>query len=164
MKTVLAIQPNAARMGYAVFEGPELVDWGIKKLGTVLSLKTRMTKKAVRCLDQLVYRHEPEVLVLPDGRGSSSGRNVFLKAVRSRAGEQAHITMTVTRGDVQRAFAGFLGTEKASKDEIMPVLARWFPELSPALPNRRRLWDTEDYWVPMFDAVSLAITYMDKQQ
>jgi hypothetical protein len=166
MKTILAIQPSATRLGYAVFEGTELVDWGVKKFGAILPVKRRMTRKAIRCLDELVYRHEPDILIFPDGRGSSSGRNVFMTAVRGNAGREAYTVVMATRGDVQRCFATFLGSRSktAGKDVIMPLLAGWFPELKPALPNRRRIWETEDYWVPMFDAVSLAITYMDKDQ
>jgi hypothetical protein len=46
----------------------------------------------------------------------------------------------------------------------MNVLVRWFPELQKALSKPRRLWDSQDYWTSMFDAVALAVTQLSRHE
>ena len=47
---------------------------------------------------------------------------------------------------------------------IIVLVVVFQPELRGALPKHRRIWESQEYWVPMFDAVALAITWLNQQQ
>jgi hypothetical protein len=65
MTTILSLQPKAQHIGYAVFEGAVLVDWGNKHLPGV-AIEERTSRRAVPVVRTLIQVHEPQVLVLPE--------------------------------------------------------------------------------------------------
>ena len=110
----------------------------------------------------LVERHSPDMIVLPPpNNAAGTGRNRFLRALKIELARQPHVvTTSFSRRDIQATFGELLNMERPNKDVTMQALVKWFPKLLPYLPKPRRAWDSEDYWVPMFDAVSLAVTYL----
>ena len=104
MTTILAIQPNGDRMGYAVFEGAELIDWGVKALGASLPVRERITKKAIPVFNSLVYRYEPQVVVIPDATKVFTGRGFFIQSIPSDSALRSYRVLTFTRRDIQSCF------------------------------------------------------------
>jgi hypothetical protein len=78
-----------------------------------------------------------------------------------RAVKQSRMAATVTfsRRQIRKTFSAG-GQASVSKHSIILKLIRWFPTLERSQPFRRRIWDAEDYWTPMFDALSLAVTFL----
>jgi len=141
-------------------QGTVLVDWGSKDLGSG-PLRDRIAEVGVPFFRTLVKWHEPAVIVLPTPtQVSTTARNRFLRAIRYESARYAHAVEGFGRHQVQETFKFALRSARPSKHPIMQVLVKWFPELTPSLPKPRRLWESQDYWAPMFDAVSLAVTYL----
>jgi hypothetical protein len=61
----------------------------------------------------------------------------------------------VPRHAVKKAFLGHDG----NKHEIATVLAQRFPALAPKLPPKRKIWQSEDYRMSVFDAAALGVAY-----
>jgi hypothetical protein len=160
MTTILAIQPEARQIGYAVFEGAALIDWGTKTLG-VAGIPERVNRVALPLFRSLVDYHEPGVVVLP--RPTKAGgtiRNQFLVEIRYELSNHGPSLASFSRNQIQGCFKAFLRSERPTKDRIMRLLVAWFPELRGALPRPRKPWESQDYWVPMFDAVTMAVTWL----
>jgi len=162
MITILAIQPKARQIGYAVFEGPELIDWGTKTLALV-AIPEGMNVVALPLFRELVNQHEPDVIVLPQPtKTSGTFRNEFMLAIRYELSNNKPALVSFTRSQIQACFKVFLQSERSSKDRIMQLLVTWFPELEASLPQPRKPWESQDYWVPMFDAVTMAVTWLHR--
>jgi hypothetical protein len=109
----------------------------------------------------LVELHTPDVIVLPPRNNpAGTGRNRFLLALKIDLRFDRTTMATFSRYEIQKVFGSLIRQKRPSKDVTMGVLTKWFPELLRYLPRTRRIWDPQDYWISMFDAVSLAITYM----
>src|SRR6185295_7050689 len=87
-------------------------------------------------------------------------RSRFLRAVRYECCRQPQKLWFFSRRAIHMAFQPFLQSKRVNKSLIMQLLCRWFPELRRSLPRPRRLWESQDYWVSMFDAIALGITYL----
>jgi hypothetical protein len=159
MRTVLGIQIDSRQLGYAVFEGEALIDWGIKDLRL---RKKRMTAGcAIPLFAKLINQYQPDVVVLPTRtRNPNSARSRFLHAINGELARSTYKTVTYGLREIREAFGSLVKEKSPSKYPIMKALVRWFPELQGVLPKPRRRWDPEPYWTPLFDAVSLATTYL----
>jgi hypothetical protein len=160
MKTILAIQPENRHVGYAVFEGNKLIDWGGKDLPRVPASE-RSDRETLALFHSLVKRHEPHVVVLPPPATLPENlRSHFVRTVRKASLEYLHDVEDFSREDVSECFRELCNLERVNKEMIMQTVVKWFPELQSCLPKPRRLWNRQDHWVPMFDAVALAITWL----
>jgi hypothetical protein len=161
MKTVLGIQIDSRQLGYAVFEGPALIDWGIKDLRL---RKKRMTAGcAIPMFVKLTNQYQPDVVVLPTRtRNPKSARSRFLRAINGELARSTYKTMTYGLREIREVLGPLVNEKSPSKYPIMKALVRWFPELRGVLPKPRRRWDPEPYWTPLFDAISLVATYLSR--
>lgn len=164
MKTILAISPNTRRLGYAIVRGAQLTDSGQKYLG-VRTQFHRIHRVGRPFLRSLVARHCPVVIITAKLRKqSNTAGNRLLQAIKRDLVKRGPPVVTFSRKDIRSAFAALTASQRPSKDTIMRVLAKWFPELEEYVPPRpRRAWDAQDHWTALFDAVSLAITYLHSQ-
>jgi len=161
MKTILAIQPDARQIAYAVFKGATLVNRGTKHLAFRKPLRQRTYQTAVPYFRGLVERYDPDVVILPSPTTTpDTARNRVLRGIRYESTRNRYSLANVSRTDIRKTFKSFLKVGRVNKDSIMRLLSKWFPELLEFLPKPRRLWESPNYWVPMFDAVSLAVTYL----
>ena len=159
MNTVLAIQPEARQIGYAVFEGTDLIDWGCKNLPSV-NLERRTAECALALFRSLISRHEPDVVVFPVRTETPwTARNRVLRVVRTELEGEPMVLKSFSRQEIRECFKCFLGFQP-TKQQIMHLLSRWFPELETLVPRARRPWESQDYWVSMFDSVALAVTFL----
>jgi len=164
MKTVIALQPEARQIGYAVFEGKDLIDWGTKSIGSVPVAK-RVYTVALPFVRSLIERHQPDLIVLSQPTDNpTTVRTRFLRAVRYESCRQPQKLCFFSRRAIHKAFQPFLQSKRVNKSLIMQLLARWFPELRRSLPRPRRLWESQDYWVSMFDAIALGITHLSRNE
>ena len=162
MKTILALQPNAKQIGYSLFEGSTLVDWGAKDCRSEKT-RPRLSHARLAFLGRLIDRYDPSVIVLPTGtKLRRTARNRFLRIIRRELSQYPNAIVTFSRHDIRKAFAPSLKVRKPSKQAIMQLLVKWFPELEAVLPKPRRVQDDQDYRTPMFDAIALAVTYLSK--
>ncbi len=161
MRTILAIQPTGRHLGYAVLKGATLVAFGTKFLTYNQRLPYRIHQVAMPFFRTLIEQQNPDIVIVPvPTRPVGSTKNRFLRALRVELIRRPLTIQSFSRRDIQQAFEPFLKKPRPSKDAIMTLLTRWFPKLATFLPVARRAWDSADYWVYMFDAVSLAVTFL----
>ncbi len=150
---VLAIDPCHRGLGFVVLEGPErLLDWGMR-----LAEGTDAEKNAacVAIARNLIDQYRPHALAIEDCSGEDSRRcaraRELLEAIRKTAREKRIKVVDFSPERVRRAFA-------PKKDMIAAAIAGRFPELAPRLPKVRNLTMSEQYGMPVFDAMAFALT------
>jgi hypothetical protein len=151
---VLAIDPASRGLGYAVFEGPDaLIDWGFRNIRRV-----RKDVRSVEYVEMLLRRYKPDVLVLEsfdsDNHVHRSPRVLaLLCAFTSAATKRGTRCERISRHAVRAVFAS------SNKYEIARKLAVRFPETKHWCPPPRKIWQSEDTRINIFDALALASTY-----
>ena len=59
---------------------------------------------------------------------------------------------------VKRAFLAH-----SNKDKRATAIAGQFPELLSLLPPKRKIWDSEDYRMKIFDAAAIGVAYFTEK-
>jgi hypothetical protein len=152
-KRILALDVHPSRFGYVIFEGPdELLDWGVRSFrGGVNAVRIPAAMKVGTLLDDFA----PSAVVLEKRESRSRKLSTKMRTVLREAARRRVPVRWVTRRMVKQAFAG----HERNKDEIASVLGERFPELTPKVPPRRRIWQSEDYRMSIFDAAALGVAY-----
>jgi hypothetical protein len=147
----LAVDPTTSGFGFAVLEGSKLlVDWGLAHMAV-------QDDGAYRArIEKLLDRVRPQLLVVENMKGSRrSDRAVRRAQIAARAARARGIEVErVTRAQVSQKFAA----SGMTRWEVAVAVSHWFPELSPSLPKKRRIWETEDRRMAIFVAASLALS------
>ena len=155
-KRVLALDPITKGFGYVIFELPfRLVEWNIAYV------TGEKHAGAIARFTELINHIEPDGVVLEDVAAAGSRRRYRVRRlieslaayIRGR-GIPVH---TIARSAVARRFAP--EGEAATKHAIAAQLAKSFPEIAAHLPPRRKVWQSEDERMALFDALALAVTY-----
>jgi hypothetical protein len=159
---IVAIAIRSQRLGFAVLEGSlGLVDW---RTVHYRSNSIPRIKAAMKKLMSLLALSTPSVIVIESSRlvNAPNASNVYsIRRFLKREADLRLVPMIfMKREDVRRAFRDF---HARSKDAIAATLAQMFPELLSKLPPKRRIWHGEHPIMPLFDAVALAIAFLDQQ-
>ncbi len=156
---VLAIDPFSRGVGFAVLEGPErLIDWGLKTTGRADN------GKAIRAIEALVARFQPDVLAVEDSDEIGwrrCGRVQQLLAGIVSAKSRRLPVRLVSRH--QLCAIGPL-PQASTKYGRACLLAERFPELQPSLPRFRKPWMSEDDRMAIFDAVGFAVACFPRRK
>jgi hypothetical protein len=151
-KRVLGINPISRGVGFAVLEGPhELVDWGIR--ATIRA----NSEKAVRAIETLVDRYEPNLLAVENWESEGARRRPRIEALLDWivVNERKRLPVRLISHREIRAIGPLPRSE--TKHGRATLLAERFPELAPFLPRPRKIWDSEDSRMSIFDAAAFAI-------
>jgi hypothetical protein len=151
-KCVLAIDPTSKGFGFAVLEGPEkLIDWGVKHAGT----GAPRNRKSVAQACELMARYRPEVLVVEHTSAKGCHRRArvrrLIKSLLTLARRHRLRARRISRRSVLRSFGP---SSAANKYRVAVTLTERFPELALHLPPERKLGDSEDERMAIFDALS----------
>jgi hypothetical protein len=84
----------------------------------------------------------------------------LIEALVKLARERGIAVHAIPRSAVLERFSS--PDEPATKYSIAKRLTRDFPELAPDLPPPRKLWQSEDERMSIFDALALAVTYANQ--
>jgi hypothetical protein len=154
-KLIMAIYPNARGFAYIVFDGPlSPVDWGISDLHGAEKKET-----CIRRVDKLLKVLNPDVLVLRDpvGLDRRGGQLCMLIPLIEEVAKGRGIATTrVSRREIQRTFA-FL--ESPTRSAIVQTIAKHIPVFDRYVPPQRKIWQSEDRRMGLFDAAALAQAY-----
>jgi Holliday junction resolvasome RuvABC endonuclease subunit len=153
---IFALDPTHKGFGYAVFELPRrLVDWGLARI------TGDKHADAIASFEKLLDRFRPDALVLEDAEAPGSRRHPrvrrLIDALVTLAGERGIAVFTVARSAVLKCFSS--DDKPATKYSIAQRLAKMFPELQSKLPPPRKLWESENERMSIFDALALAVTH-----
>jgi MinD-like ATPase involved in chromosome partitioning or flagellar assembly len=158
-KRVLALNVHPRSFGFVVFEGADqLLDWGVRSFRRgVNAVRVPAPKKLRALLDEFA----PQVVVLRARADRAAQRSSKLvAAIRREAKKHRVAVMFVTPRAVKQVMTG----HTSSKHEIASALAERFLELAPKLPPKRKLWQSEDYRMSIFDAAALGVAYFARRK
>jgi len=152
---ILAIAPSARGFGYSVMEDQIILECGNK------GVKGNKNQQSVSKVEKLMKQFIPSVLVLQDVNAKGCHRAPRIKALHRQIIELAakqKCKVALLSGNMLRIT--LLDDVKGTKHEMAELLAQKFPvELAGKLPPKRRLWESEDGRMDMFDAVGLAVVF-----
>ncbi|WP_227284949.1 hypothetical protein [Boseongicola sp. H5] len=140
---MLSVAVASGKVGYALFVGQRLTDWGTSRIAGV------STRVASRMMARWLVRFQPDVVITESIPTSSR------KGQRSREITAAMALVARNKDDLLDVTLERVQAFPNKYDEA-EALAVEFPELEPYLPKRRRLWDTESPRTILFEAVALA--------
>ena len=158
---VLAIDPYALGIGFALMEGPEqLVDFGLKTIQAGGDKNAR----SLANIEELVERFDPNVVVVEEYQPQDYRRRVracaLVQEVLTLAAEKNLQARAVSRQLVRTVFESDVAVNKY---HIAKELAKCFPELELFLYPPRKLWIREPWGANVFDAVTLALIFFSCQ-
>jgi hypothetical protein len=162
---ILSLDLTSGRLGFAYFEGMDLIDWGIK--GTPKgSHSEQRSIETLESIQDLIKNFEPDVLLMPEisKRRSEVSKKALIKAARIVASSIPLDVIAYSWTEVRKIFRVWTEPNRPTKQRIMGVVSDLFPELRPIRPKPRRMWEPQDYWLPMFDAVARAVAWIDKTE
>lgn len=159
-KTILALFPNTVGICYAVFQGSELIDYGIGYVRPVNNQKS--LKKVKRYLDF----HNPDVVLIRElskPKAILNQRNdKLIQSICELINSKQKIELqTYNRDVIQETMSLY---EVYSKYQIMQKLIFWFPQLESYEYPHREDWMNENHNTGLFSAVSLAVVYMHQNE
>ncbi|MCU1231003.1 MAG: hypothetical protein JWO97_3887 [Acidobacteria bacterium] len=150
-RTILAIDPTTYGFAFVAFERGELLDWGHR-------YARRGDGSTLDFLDQLTESLAADTLVLEDADDPECARSdrvrKLLRRIATHAARRGIRVVTVSRADVRRDWRD---RGLRTKEAVAEAIARDFDELAPYVPPRRKISQTEDRRVNLFDAASLAL-------
>ena len=154
----LGVSLNDRGFGYVVLQGPtRLVDWKVKRT------PPPKIQKTIEGIGALIGLYRPSHLVFDapdDGLARRALRtNLLLRAIGRCAADHGVIPVPVPLAAVTEAFAPM---EASTRHDIAQLLTMQFPELSPYIPPRRRLWDSESRAMSVFNATALVMTFFER--
>ena len=152
---VIALDLHPLSFGYAMFEGPdELLDWGIKSFRHgVNAVKVPLNVKLALLLDQ----YGPDIVVVKEPRTSTLRKMV--RVITNLAQCRRIPVRRVSGVWVQSAFPD----QSHNKYQIATAVAKRYPELSPRLEPRRKLWQAEKYSMSIFDAAAIGTAHFMRE-
>lgn len=156
---ILSLVPAGKHLGYAFFEGAQLIDWGVRHLGR-RGQGNQPAAKRLNLIDDLIHRYEPEIVVLPATANSRSPRGRFVSAIQLLVEAGSAEVELCSSEAMKQCFSILTDTDRPTQHAVMASVATLFPELEPLVPRPRRVWESRDYWTPMFDAMSRAIGWI----
>jgi hypothetical protein len=152
---IFAIYPNANGYGFVFMKDARtLIDYGSVRINPI---SNRATLSRVQ--KTLIFL-KPSILIMqdPKGKHSRTGKRVknLIKRIVRIAKDQKLPIKLFTRDQVRHVFEQF-GAK--TKYEISQILLTEFTELASKAPKKRKLWTSEDRYMAIFDALSLATTW-----
>ena len=157
---LLAVALTSRGLGYAVLEGES-------SLIESSRMSVRNGDKNWQCLakvKKLTAFYRPDALILQDVTAKGSRRNSRIKALHREvmrfAAKQRLKVDLISEKQLRNLL---LGDASGTKHEMAEMLTeRFSDELAFRLPSKRRLWQSEDSRMDIFDAVALAVAFRMK--
>ncbi|WKZ32795.1 MAG: hypothetical protein QY316_12950 [Thermodesulfobacteriota bacterium] len=148
---ILAINPGTRYIGFAVFYGPELRDWGTKVVRGKWSAKKK--EKLKNIVLSLMDQHQPDALALKKLHPSRSSRQLdcFLNAIKVIAEETS---LPVYEYPIKYLEAYFSPGKPNNKRQLAELLAERYPVLYSEIENEN---PNKLYHLKMFEAVGMAV-------
>lgn len=154
--TILTINPGTRYLGIAVFEGSDLIDWGVKVTGG----KSAPDKlpKAVGIVSSLVTQYQPEVITMKQTHSSRTSplleelcRNIKCLS------EEYHISLQSY--SIERIGEFFGDGTRICSALVAEQITSQYPALARLLSRERN--SSNHYHSRMFEAVALGIVCLN---
>ena len=149
-----------------LFEGPLApLDWGIAEARGKEKRETLLARidalfAGVDEHGPVFAQYQPNVIVLQDmsERGTHRPHRIrhLNEAIVEIAERYGFPVLFFSRAEVRQSFAYM---EAVTKDTIAAAIAKHIPAFERFLPPPRKLWNSEDARMGIFDAAALALTF-----
>ncbi len=151
----LSIYPKSRGFAYALVENLDtIIDYG------VASIKDKSNKTYLKRFRQILDTYRPTVIVLEDYASQKIKKSKRIEKVidlfKKECHQQALRLYQYKREDIRNVFSKF---KAFTKYEISKAIGDWQEELKVFVPNKRKIWESENYYQPVFDSISLIVTY-----
>ena len=163
-KRILSINPGIKETGYTVFEGEELIRYGVKNLRKENNAIKIVTKKKNPVLN-LLDNFKPHVLILGKLTHPEQKNNpILIKLIRHLKPITRKKKIKVFEFSLRNAMKSISNDSQPTKMKVAKYVAFLYPELAQYVPTKKRiLWNSKDfYWINMFDACVLGLAYIKK--
>jgi hypothetical protein len=156
--SVLALYPNMRGYGYAYLENEQTpVDCGISPVYPISN------DKCMESIKIMIEFHYPQTIILEKTDESSSHKSERVKTLLNQ------ITHYATSRNIDvyyysREYVAFVFNQfqAKTKQEMAERIGVYFPEYKKYVPEPRKPWLPEDYFMGLFDALGLAIAHYYK--
>lgn len=158
MNIVCAIYPNANGYGFVFLEnsdtGRKLIEYGTVRINPICNRK--ILERIKKSFDY--FRPTIVILLDPNSNASRVGKrtkNLIEDIVHYAESEKLQV-FKYSRQQIRDVFEMF---GVVTKYEISKKLLTEFTELEPKRPKEKKLWESQDRNMAIFDALSLALTW-----
>ncbi len=160
---ILALDLGTKEIGYSLLEDDMLMRYGVRNFNKGME---KQKKETVPGID-LVKAYKPDVVILgklshPERMGNPKLKKLAKQVIRFALEQE--IAVREIEPSAARKF--LIMDRRPTKMNAAALIAVTYPELSTHLPrNGRILWTQKDkYWMNMFDALTLALAYLQKRK
>lgn len=156
--SIIAIDPGHREVGYAHFDGDELVDYGVKSLRRPKG-KISPIDVFKAALNRFIKEKTPSVIALEKNSFSKINQNLpvmkIIKTVQDMAKAHDIPVYEFAPNTIRKEVCN---DGRATKREVSKIISARIPELVVYRESNRR-W-RERYYQNMFDAVACGLTYL----
>jgi hypothetical protein len=160
---LLALEVRPHKLGFVVFEGPaRLLDWGVR---SCIGRGKRLEASVAKGIDPLLKLYAPSTLVMRSRHSLTWNTRVALRRNIKTVRRQAQVRLVDVHLLTNQKVKLFFAKQRAeTKHQIASTLVGWFEELAWKLPQKRRLWQSENHNMVIFDAAATGIAFFGKDQ
>jgi RNase H-fold protein (predicted Holliday junction resolvase) len=153
-QAILAINPGTRYMGIAVFQGSDLVDWGLKILEGKWS--PDKLQKASRIVSRLIERYQPSTVALKKNHPSRSSPELeqLTLEIETVCRKYRIPVSSRTIDEIESVFID----GKASSATIAELVCANYPALSRLLDREHSSANT--YYSRLFEAAALGLAVL----
>lgn len=148
----LALYPYYKGFGFAVMENhTKPLEYGVIRQKHRFQLQSAVTR-----IDKLMDFYRPVLILVQDYKFKDTNAAKLISKIVQIAEVKNIKLYQYSRQQIRDVFEVFGAT---SKYRIAAKIVEAIPELAPRMPRIRKMWENEDYNMPIFNAISLALTH-----
>ncbi len=147
---IIGISPGTRYIGFAIFYGLELVDWGIKAIPG--KWRQKKIKILLKIIEYLITRYEPNVLALKKIRAQNANENAskVSRIILSSARREKIISYSY---DIKEIEKHFLKDDRHNRMNLFSFLVSQYPSLKVVLEKERN--QKNPYYFRALEAVGV---------
>lgn len=150
---IISIYPNTLGFGYVILnEKGEILDYG------VVSIRPVQNDKCLTKIKEIACYYQPGILILEDYKNSNKSERV--KQLIEKICDCGKSNLKIHRYSKDQIKNTFDVFGAKNKYEISKRIAEVYPQLNSKLPEKRKAWETENYYQGIFDAMALVLTHL----
>ncbi len=150
---IISIYINSLGFGFVVInQKGEIFDYGI------IAIRPRKSDKCLNRICQTIAYYEPQSIIVENPEKSNKSRRIntlILKVI-----EYAKNQYKVFKYSKEQIYNTFEIFGAKNKFEISRKISEMYPEFKTKLHEKRKLWESENYYQGIFDAMSLVFTHL----
>lgn len=147
---IIGINPGTRYIGFSIFHGSELRDWGIKNIEGRWSKEKQ--KRIMAFILSLIEQHKPKALAIKKLHPSRSSHNLNRLVARIKESAERK-RLKVYQHSIKEIESFFYPDGRINKMALAEKVAEKYPVLSHELKREKTIMNP--YYIRMFEAVAL---------